>query len=107
MPARADENAYARSMMQWQASIDGQDVPIKAIVREPFEAADDDWICATTISGLFHRKADLRGTTPDEAVAAARRFLKTELNAFHVPGTGAKDTDNEARQRLWRMIDSV
>ncbi|NNF17470.1 MAG: hypothetical protein HKN70_12050 [Gammaproteobacteria bacterium] len=103
---RIDKNACTLSTIEWQATVDGTDVPVRAIIREPFESTDDYWICATTICGLFHRKADLGGASPQDAVAAARRFLKTELDACVMPGAAGPSTDAQGMQRrLWRLID--
>ena len=106
MPSHADENAYAVSKIEWQTSVDGQNIPIRAYIREPFEMTDDRWICATTITGLFHRKADVSGKSPEQAISEAQRFLKRELAAY-VCADDRPDGGLSDKKRLWRLIDGA
>ena len=86
MPTKSDPFAYALHKVELLTTVDGQEFPVTAIVRKPFECVDSQWLCAASISGLFHRKADLERRTADESVRAAKKFVLEELAGFVAGG---------------------
>ena len=76
---KTDFDAYAIFKSEFLMKVRDEMVPVTAVVREPFEIEDNRWLCPVGISGLIHRKADLLGNSPAEAVAAGKQFLREEL----------------------------
>ncbi|MEM7081255.1 MAG: hypothetical protein AAF465_00750 [Pseudomonadota bacterium] len=83
---KADPYAYALHTVQLFTPVDDEVVPLTAVIRYPFENLDTHWLCAASISGLFHRKADLERDTPSAALKAARAFLIDELSDYEARG---------------------
>ncbi len=81
-----DPLAHALHEVRLLAKVDGQDVPVSAVIRKPFECVDSQWLCAANISGLFHRKADLERASAPESIQAARKFVVEELSAYLADG---------------------
>lgn len=86
MPNKTDPYAYSLQRIDLFTEVDRETVPVTAIVREPFERLDESWLCAASISGLFHRKADLESTSAEAAVRAARSFIFAELAGYAAGG---------------------
>lgn len=86
MNTRADFDAYALHKIELLSRVDNEDVPVRAVIRKPFECGDRRWSCAASISGLFHRKADLERDSAEEAIRAARGFVLDELSEFAADG---------------------
>lgn len=86
MNSKADFDAYALYKVELLTRVDDEDVPVTAVIRKPFECLDTGWSCAASISGLFHRKADLERDTPEESVRAAQQFVLDELTGFAAGG---------------------
>ena len=64
---KTDINAYVHSKHELLTNIDEQLVPITATIRHPFECDDNQWLCAASIAGLFHRKArEMVESQPEE-----------------------------------------
>jgi len=90
---KTDPFAYALHKVELFTTVDEQELPVTAVIRQPFECVDSQWLCAVSISGLFHRKADLERPTPDESICAAKKFVLEELAGF-VAGGGKLYTAN-------------
>lgn len=84
--SKTDPNAYALHKVELMTRVDEQDVPITAVIRQPFECMDAGWLCAASISGLIHRKADLECDSAHKSINAARKFVIDELTKFTAEG---------------------
>ena len=93
MPTKTDQFAYALHKLELFAEVDKHEVPITAVIRKPFECVDTQWLCAASINGLIHRKADLECLTAEESIKAAKQFVIEELSGF-VAGGGRLYTTN-------------
>ena len=105
---RTDFNAQVVNRLELEARAGDETVPVTAVIRRPFECADREWICAASITGLIHRKADFHGVTATEAELAAQSFVERELEAFLQGGgqlrTAAKLPVDDL-QSLFERID--
>ncbi len=101
--SKTDPNAYALHKIDLLTQVDGQDVPITAVIRKPFECMDAGWMCAASISGLIHRKADLERASEHESINVARSFLIDELTGFTAQG-GQLFTANHKPVRDLRSV---
>ena len=86
MQTKTDQFAYALHQVGLYTKVDEQQTPVTVVIRQPFECIDSKWLCAASISGLFHRKADLEGATAEESVRAARKYIVVELSGFLAEG---------------------
>ena len=84
--SKTDPLAHALHKIELFAKVDGQHVPVTAVIRKPFECVDTQWLCAANISGLFHRKADMERATSIESINAARKFVIEELSTYVADG---------------------
>ncbi|MFK8030749.1 MAG: hypothetical protein AB8G18_10960 [Gammaproteobacteria bacterium] len=86
MQTKTDPFAYALHKVELFTKVDEQEVPVTAVIRKPFECIDATWLCAASISGLIHRKADMERATADECVKAVRKFVVEELSGYLAEG---------------------
>lgn len=86
MPNTTDPLAYVLQRIDLFTQVEGEIVPVTAIIRQPFASDDESWLCAVSISGLIHRKSDVEGGTAEAALRDARKFVLDELTQFQAEG---------------------